>query len=335
MLKLHGEIIGSSRRINHTFRWHDFGDRHNTRRELQLEHFLRGQHLVDQVLTTILMVSSDREVLLYCSCGICHTAQVELDWAWCMRVGGGAGPALQELQLVLDWVAEHSGVGECAALGACHLREASDVVAVQSPGSGDGEVELGSHWHGSSSVEAEVISLIRLAYHVLSTVNGDCGYCTLVCAHDSRPSLEVSWKRCDQFVDASSRLDSVLVLVCDGGLEARDGHETGWIGDWSDVEYDGGASWQVGGVVEADPKRVVVPLCLEIGWLVRTQRLSGDGSSQVLGARCCCERATAASVGDQAFSCCSESKIVLINLWQRGCDTSMSQKRLNRSDLET
>lgn len=100
MLKTHGEIIGSSRRINHTFRWHDVSDRNNTGRELQLEQFGRGQQSVDQVLTTVLMVTGDRKVLLYCSCGIGHAAQVELDWAWSMRVGGGGGPALQELQLV-------------------------------------------------------------------------------------------------------------------------------------------------------------------------------------------------------------------------------------------
>ena len=116
MLETHGEIIGSSRGVNHSVGRHDSSYRNNTGRELQLEHLLRRKEPVDQVLTTVLMVSSDGEVLLCSSRGIGHAAQGELDRAWCWPVGGGAGPALQELQLVLDGVAERGGAGECAAL---------------------------------------------------------------------------------------------------------------------------------------------------------------------------------------------------------------------------
>ena len=121
MLESHGEIIGSSRRINHSVSWHDSTYCNNTSLELQLEHLRRRQELVDDVLTTVLVVSSDGEVLLCGSCGVGHAEQGELDWAWCLPEGGGARPALQELQLVLDGVAEHGGVGESAALGALYL----------------------------------------------------------------------------------------------------------------------------------------------------------------------------------------------------------------------
>ena len=72
MLETHGEIIGSSRRINHSVSWHNSSYRNNTGLELQLEQFRRCQERVDDILTTVLMVSSDGEVLLFGSRGVGH-----------------------------------------------------------------------------------------------------------------------------------------------------------------------------------------------------------------------------------------------------------------------
>jgi hypothetical protein len=94
MLETHGEVVGSSGSIDHTFSRHDLRDCNNTGRELQLEHFVSVEESVDQVLASVLVVSGDAKVLLRGGGGISHTAQVELDWTRSIGVGGSAGPAL-------------------------------------------------------------------------------------------------------------------------------------------------------------------------------------------------------------------------------------------------